>query len=470
MRTSELFFQTRAPRGASISRLTRGTIVALLLAVVSGCADDRPMNVLLISLDTLRADRVSSYGGARSTPAIDGLADRGIRFENAFTTSPWTLPAHVSMLSGRYPGSIEDNPNSLKLFGRTRILSTMLKQHGYATGAVTGGIYLGKMFGLVPSFDDYRVDKAERNINSALKWLREHADRPFFFFYHTYIVHAPYKDRRFAQGLDPGRLAGIYDRGALNDQHYAVCCRGIRPTAGERRYLESLYDGGVARADERVADLWKALGDLGLQGNTLVILTSDHGEEFWEHTGRAAYHGHTLYDELLRIPLIWSDPTIRNSGRVVTEPVSLIDIVPSVLARLGIPVPSDVDGLDLAPLIENGEWDMERVLFAEGSRNGPERKSVRSREGKLIFTPHPDQQGGEGEAYPVPVRAPVELYDAGDSSESLNLAGKRPDQVAALMKYLEPRLERMPEDLSAGSLEDLDDETRSELRALGYTE
>jgi arylsulfatase A-like enzyme len=451
-------------------RLSMGLSFAVLLASLSGCTNDRPMNVLLISLDTLRADRVSSYGGARPTPAIDGLADRGVRFENAFTPSPWTLPAHAAMLSGRYPGSIADDPNSLEIFAGTEILSAMLKQQGYATGAVTGGIYLGKKFGLAPSFDSYTIDTAERNSNTAVSWLRAHADQPFFFFYHTYIVHAPYNDRRYTEGIDAGRLAGIYKRGTLNDQHFSVCCRGIQPTSEEQRFLEGLYDGGVARADERVAELWNALGELGLQDDTLVILTSDHGEELWEHTGRAAYHGHTLYDELLRIPLIWSDPRSEHAGRIVDEPVNLIDLVPTVLARLGFPLPDDLDGFDLTPLIEGSGWGVERVLFAEASRNGPERKSVRAREGKLIFTPRPRRQGGEGKTYPVPVRAPIEFYAADDEKERRNLAEQQPERVGALMKHLEPRLARMPDGLSAGSLEGLDEETRAELRALGYAE
>ncbi len=442
----------------------------ILLGLLGGCRNPERLNVLLISIDTLRPDHLSAYQGNRPTPAIDRVAARGVRFENAFSPSPWTLPAHASMLSGRYPSSIGDDPNALNLFEKTRLLSSILGDRGYETGGVTGGLYVGRKFGLAEGFDFFHHAGPNSDVSIAEKWLRDVSGDPFFLFFHTYVAHAPYEDRRYVERQSGGRLRRIYSGGRLNKPHYSVCCEGFDPTPAERKFVEDLYDGGVARADEDVRRLWEILGSLQLRQSTLVVITSDHGEEFWEHTGRAAYHGHTLYDELLRIPLIWLDPEKPGTGRVVSEPVSLIDIVPTLLARLGIDARTPVDGIDLAPLLEGGNWDEERVLFAEGSRNGPERKSVRSRDAKLIVTPHPSIQGGEGAQYPVPVLAPVELYAAADAGEHHNRAEQDLDAVETLMRHLAPRIERMPEDTKAGSLDGLDEETRRELRSLGYAQ
>ena len=460
-----------------VNQVARPVVLALVLLPLVlpffGCSrgprDERP-NVLLISIDTLRPDHLSSYGGARPSPAMDAMAARGVRFENAFSPSPWTLPAHASMLSGRYPGSISDDPNSLDLFRKTRLLSSVLSDRGYKTAAVTGGLYVGSKFGLAEQFDFFDDSNATSNVAVAQEWLRRNARQPFFLFFHTYFVHAPYNDRRYVQGRSGHRLQDIYKDGKLNRAHFAVCCEGVETTAAERAFVEALYDGGVAVVDSYVKQLWETLGTLDLQKKTVVIITSDHGEEFWEHTGRGAYHGHTLYDELIRIPLIWVDPKISEKGRVVTEPVNLIDIVPTLLARLGMKHSEPVDGVDLQPLLATGAWGIDRVLFAEGSRNGPERKSVRSDGTKLIVTPYPTVQGGEGSRYPVPVLAPVELYLSGDEAERHNVAKQRSEQVEALMKRLAPRIERMPEGHKAASLEGLDEQIREQLRALGYAE
>ncbi|MGH0033296.1 MAG: sulfatase [Myxococcota bacterium] len=446
-------------------RTRRLLLLSLCAVVASGCGAPPP-NVLLVSIDTLRPDRLGCYGEARTTPAIDGLAAGGVRFENAFSPSPWTLPAHAAMLSGRYPGSIRDDPNSLDLLREATLLGEILSGDGFTSAAVTGGRFLGASFGLPASFDHFE-EVTSGGAERAARWLRDHAGERFFLFFHTYVVHAPYVDRRFLRGADGGRLADIYAGGVLNDPHFAACCRGLDATSEEREFLLRYYDGGVALADADVARLLSALDELALREDTLVIVTSDHGEEFWEHTGRGAYHGHTLYDELLRVPLVWSDPAIAEP-RVVAHPVSLVDVVPTVLARLGVEPPTGLDGVDLTPLLRGGEGP-ERALLAEGTRNGPERKSVRTSEGKLIVTPRPGVQGGDGERYPVPVRAAVELYAPGDRAERDNRAEREPHQVEKLMPHLNDRIRRAPESRSAGH-DRLDAKTRAELRALGYVE
>ena len=424
-----------------------------------------PPNVLLISLDTLRPDRMSLYGAAReTTPVLDALARRGVRFTNAFSPSPWTLPAHAAMLSGRYPARLSRDADA-PLYALAPLLSTMLLGRGYATAAVTGGAFVAADFGADRGFERFAVG----DVADAVAWIDGRAaGRPFFLFFHTYAVHMPYRDRRFAAGMDGGRLAAIYEgeQPAWEPLHMAVCCTGLELTDQERAFLLALYDGGIAAADAMVGALLAALERAGERERTIVIVTSDHGEEFWEHTGRAAYHGHTLYDELLRVPLLWVDSTTA-AGGTRHEPVGLIDLVPTVLGRLGIPVPDDLDGVDLGPLLDGAPWPVARELFAEGVRHGPPRYAVRGAAGKLIVAPHPHLQRGEAAAYPLAAPARRELYLPGDAREQRNRSAAAPALTAALLRDLRAhRREAAP----ATPLREpaLDPTTHERLRALGY--
>lgn len=448
------------------------SLVALALFVAS-CTDApevtttearRAPNVVLISIDTLRPDRLSSYGHQRQTsPTIDRLARRGSRFANAFSTAPWTLPAHASMLSGRYPSSLTSRAANGKLYLAVPMLSSMLKKAGYTTGAVTGGGYVSASYGADEGFDFF-VDTEDPR--AATKWLAElPPDSPYFLFFHTYVAHTPYRDDRYAKNLDPGRLKGIYEKG-WGPLHLRVSRGETQPTEQERAYLLALYDGGVARADEYVDQILSAAYEVQTDRDTVVILTSDHGEEFWEHTGRGAYHGHTLYAELTRIPLIWVDPALPSPPSAISAPVSLVDIVPTLAARIGFGSGETFDGENLLPLLSGTEWTVQRALFAEATKHGPPRRSVRTRDGKLIFTDGTTQLG-EGSRAPVPVLAPTEVYAIEDTQETANIAESHGPLRNELLELLHtrPALESSADAVASPVL---DSTTREKLRALGY--
>jgi arylsulfatase A-like enzyme len=421
---------------------------------------------VLISIDTLAPRRMSVYGGPReNTPAIEALARRGVRFSNAFSPSPWTLPAHAAMLTGLYPSSMAPDDNDLRLYHLAPLLSMILRREGYQTGAVVGGAYVSAAFGADRDFDSFK----EGNIDDGIAWIDEDSTEPFFFFFHTYNVHAPYSDQRYVDSLNGGRVA--LSRTPLQRllTYLTLCCRPFQPTWEEREYIQALYDGEVAAADEMVGEIVSALSERGLLARTVVIVTSDHGEEFWEHTGRGAIHGHSLYDELLRVPLIWYEPGLPNPGRTVEEAVSLIDLVPTLVARLHVTAPpAQFDGVNLGDLLDGRPFDVNRALFGGAVAHGPERFSVRTGEGKLILTPDNEVQRGVGVDYPVPVGSPLELYMADDPAEKRNQAGDRPELVAKLLGQLEAHRE-------AGAREEpllpaitLDAKTREQLHALGY--
>lgn len=444
------------------------SLAAIALLSPGSCARSRrpQYNVVLISLDTLRMDRMSLYGAARSTtPAIDDLAARGVRFTNAFSSSPWTLPAHASLLTGRYPSGLSPNFND-QLYRLAPLLSSMLKEHGYRTAAVTGGAFVSKAYGADIGFDSFR----QGNVRNAVEWLQTNAARPFFLFFHTYVAHIPYLDRRYVQNRDGGRLADAYKIGVPGAAavQTAINCGQITPTESEKDFLLALYDGGVSAADDEVGELLAALRAADLLDHTIIVVTSDHGEEFWDHTNRAAYHGHTLYNELLRVPLVWHEPHLAYPGSTRMELVGLIDIVPTVMARLGFAVPAGVDGVDLSPLLDGTGWSRERVLFGEAVRHGPPRQGVITAQGTLLVTPDASAQYGEGKKCAVPVLAPRELYLPGDDAQTRNRVDDQPklaEELAAGWRSHANAAVPAPVRPTRASL---DAETRERLRALGY--
>jgi arylsulfatase A-like enzyme len=449
-------------------RWTGALLAPLLHSLFLGCTagSHEASNLLLISLDTTSMRRLSTYGAERETsPAITALANRGVLFRNAYSVSPWTMPAHASMLTGRYPSSLTPDPNDPRLYRAGPLVPQLFRDRGYRTGAVTGGFYNSARHGMHRGFDSFQ----EAHVEEAVEWLEAHHAEPFFLFFHTYVAHEPYTDRRFTEGHEGGRLANLYlspKEKAISNQ---VKFGGIDPTAEERDFVLALYDGGIAAADGMVGELVAALERLDAMRNTVVVVTSDHGEEFWEHTGRGAYHGHTLYDELLRIPLVWFDPALDGVPRIVDEAVSLVDLVPTFVARFDLAPRSQFDGLDLGPLLRGQDWNIERSLFAEAVRNGPGRWSVRTPQGILIEVPDATIQNG-GVLGPIPVLAREELYLPADTAQLKNLAQKRPELLDRLKLLLDEHQRGGARIDPPVPIEALDDEERRKLEAIGYLE
>jgi arylsulfatase len=327
-------------------------------------------NVVLISIDTLRADHLSLYGYGRETsPHIDAWARRiGVTFENAIVQAPWTLPSHVSMFTGleafHHQANYSPAPPELTM------LAEVLRRAGHTTVAVTGGGYVGPTYGFAQGFDRYEYWEGSNafemtdGMNRTIKWIEENADRPFFFFFHTFEVHSPFRPREpYASTFGLSERAGNPVKLKSVDQDAADGFRtrrvlawpdgstsdGGKLSSAQQASVLSLYDSGIAFADATLERLFTRLGELALERDTLVILTSDHGEAFGEHD--LVGHGY-LTEDNLRVPLVVAFPRRLATARTLSSQVRSIDIVPTVLELLDLPPLPGIDGVSLVPLME----------------------------------------------------------------------------------------------------------------------
>jgi len=323
-----------------VARRLAAVGLAATAVVIAGC--DRPeppagyvcrdCNVVLISMDTLRADHVGAYGYDRpTTPVVDELAARAVLFENAISQSSWTRPAHMSMFTGLYPAEhgYLALVNRRPLADTVPTLASVLRDRGYATVAFTGGINMAPAFGFDSGFDLYRVNgRYYRNsIEEARYWLDEidkkGAER-FFMFFHAYDPHTPYHS-------DPIAREALGLAKAPPGKGYRRACKNERAGPRIRRYIDE-YDAAIRSGDRYVGKLIEHLDSLGLLDRTLIVFTSDHGEEFLEH-GRC-FHLSTLYREVLHVPLMIVAPA-GPVGRIESLVPASVSIGPTILDLVG---------------------------------------------------------------------------------------------------------------------------------------
>jgi arylsulfatase A-like enzyme len=375
----------------------------LCIAVVLSCGSgDRPLNVLLIGIDTLRPDHLGCYGYERDTsPAIDELAGEGVLFENTVSQSPWTLPSFATVLTSLYP----NQHGAMTIVTRVRssipTLATVLKQQGYATGAVVNASVLRPEFGLDRGFDFYdptppKGRRADETTRDVLEWIDRNKNGPFLMFAHYFDPHEPYDppapyDTRF----DPDYAGRIGDSFVLHDHFPGVVgtqFNDLRALSNQDwDHIRALYDGEIAFADQAVGRLLRGLEDRGLRDNTLIVFLSDHGEEFFEHEGFG--HGHSLYSEVIRVPLMFSLPGTIARGKVVRSQARLVDVMPTILEILGITADLHLEGTSLLPLLTGrgtvtagpGRLFAPQVAYTEGLLHGPEQKGIISHPWKLIY-------------------------------------------------------------------------------------
>jgi choline-sulfatase len=398
-------------------------LAALLLATALAPAGDRPPDVVVVSIDTLRPDALGWVAGRNQTPAIDALAREGFRFPKAVSPAPLTLPAHTSLLSGLVPRRHGVRDNGQVLGTSPRLLTEVLKERGYDTGAFVSGYPLRAPFGLARGFDvfddavptrgdDWQERAAADTTAAALRWVRARGDRPFFLFVHYYDPHDPYDP--------PARFRGTGPRGA--------------------------YDGEVRAADEAVGVLRKGLA--ARRRPAVTILTSDHGESLGAHGEDA--HGFFVYDATLLVPLVVHAPGRVPSGESAAA-ARLVDVAPTVLDLLEAPALPDTDGVSLRPLLSGRKQELPPA-YAESQQpwlgyGWAPLAAVRTAGEKLVLAPRP------------------ELYDlARDPDERKDLASARPADVArlrALARQAEARG-------TAPSVRADDRQTAERLRALGY--
>ena len=461
-------------------------VLFALPVLLAGCAEkparpvfgEGPRRILVVSLDCLRADGLACYGNPRPvSPRLDALAAEGLRFDHATCPGNWTLPSHASLFTGIYPTHHGLELREAALSEEVGCLTEQLQAAGFATGSVNGGAFLRARYGYDRGFDHWAsMPQLDRELEEVLKqsreWLSEHRDQDVFFFLHTYEIHAPYTPpkpyirralphpRTTFQGHNRN-LKELKERGATADEIYDV--RGH-------------YDAGILYTDEKFGEFMDWLAAEGLDENLLLIVASDHGEQFWEH----GEHGHgknMLGPELTDVPLIVRLPGGAGAwpelaGGVRAEEVSFLDVMPTVLDAAGLPRPPGIDGFSLLPEI-TGAPVSEVDAVARARRtvtvDGEERLlglteglywvSVRAGQWKAVL-PRPGR----------PVRSerygPF-LFDLAADPGQLE-QGAMEGPVAEALQDALAGLIRVPERPHQPNLAPVDEETKRQLEALGY--
>lgn len=459
-RKTELVFDSDSRRSfvlAAIGLLAAGLFGKdLHQAWLSSHAARRP-NILLISIDTLRADHLSGYGYARSTsPNMDRLAEQGVLFETAIAQAPWTLPSHMSIFTGLYASRHRVTAPEYRLGQEFTTLAEILGAHGYVTAAFTGGAFVSRRYGY-QGFDLFKSkeERAELTLRKAMDWLRTDSSKPFFLFFHTYEVHSPYDPPAGYDVYSDKGYAGIVDVKG----HLGAYYKEIRPrmTAEDCQYVIDKYDGEIFYVDAILGQLFRELEDMGIDQQMVIVLTSDHGEDLscekQEHR-RGHLIGHDrLYDSVVRIPLIIKAPGVPGPRRI-RDQVESVDLLPTILALAGIRSPSAIDGRSLLDLVD-GRAAGRAVTFSEGK--GGDYKMVRTEEWKLIHD-SPDD---------------VHLFSLRDDPEELrDVYGVETEAARALhqkLRELRHRLELQSPSDPAPEAEQ-DEQLLRELKALGYVE
>jgi arylsulfatase A-like enzyme len=453
------------PRSAS---RTAFSLVALLGALtpvlLTGCSGERPRpprpsgppNLLLVTLDTTRASHLGLYLYDRDTsPNIDRLAAEAMVYERAYSTSSWTLPAHASLFTGRFPtshGAMHNPAGSLILGDELhdgelakfradplapdqQTLAEILRANGYVTGAVVGGPWLLRAFGLDRGFDHY--DDVGANLaqgrraadvsDAALPWIEEHAAEPFFLFLNYFDPHSPYQD---PEGLD---------------RMFETRPGSVQPPGAER-FVER-YDGEIRYMDRHFGRVLDRLRELGLYDVSWIVVTGDHGEMLGEHEIHG--HGGSLWEEEVRVPLIVKPPADRLAPGRSRAMVRLVDVLPLVLEGLGLAVPPQVQGsatpgadpvfAELHPWRRDGtQWH----AWYEGDF-----KLLRHSQGwRMLFNV------------------------VSDPGETFDLKRYEPERLDAMSAALSAFADQLPTPTTEAAPRAIDEETRRALENLGYTD
>ncbi len=397
------------------------------------------LNLLVVTIDTCRADRLGCYGYEKAfTPFTDSVAASGVLFERAYAHQPITLPSHATIFTGTHPAyhGVDDN-GLFMLPGEAVTLAEVLRERGFTTGAVISAFVLHRQFGLDQGFDWYDDRLAENRRTGApggydeipativsdrgVNWIRQNAKKQWFLWLHYFDPHFDYK-----------------------------------PPSQFSKITSQPYDGEIAYVDSEMRRIIETLEQEGIREQTLLVITSDHGEGLGEHGDLT--HGKFLYETTAWVPLIFSLPGLLPEGRVTSRLVSLMDLMPTILDVLGIPIPGAVQGRSLLPLLfsDPGDWTDKPVLME---------------------TKYPWYQHGWSPSYAIRqddykfIKAPKpELYDISrDPHELKNLYEVERGRAGAMAGILEEvRAEYAASSIAREGLRQMDDETRDRLTSLGY--
>ena len=456
-----------------LNKVTKGKLILAPIILIFICngfiysyrlSRSKGPNIILISIDALRADHLSCYGYHRNTsPNIDQLAREGTVFKNGFSQVTWTLPSHASIFLSQYVWrhNVKDLRTE-RLTDSCTTLAEILKNENYATAAFTGGVGLSSRYGFNQGFEIYddgilrsrRYHEISSYINKLLSWLESVKNRKFFLFIHTYDVHDPYNP--------PAPYFDLYTKGCSEGEHLRMS-EGIMPweldapklTPEEIDYIMAVYDGGINYVDEQLGKVFEKLDQLGIDDNTIIILTADHGEGFKEHD--RLRHGYKPYIELVHVPLIMKGPGIPKN--IIYENfIQHIDIVPTILEILNIPQRKEMQGRSLLPLMNNCEIEKDFKTYGFGqNRSKPQGSfsiSLRTKEWTYIMNQ----------------RGPDELYDRiNDSKEQNNIIEKRPLIAQKLKEELKDFVALTSEGKpQVAEKVRIDEELKERLKSLGY--
>jgi arylsulfatase A-like enzyme len=434
-----------------------------------GVGESRRPNVILISVDTLRRDAVGVYDPrqASRTISLDRFASGATLFTRAYSVSPWTTPSHYSLLSGRYPsrhGLDRAFGVNSEAYAEVETLAQLLGRAGYVTMAIASDHSLDPRYGFDKGFDEFldnQVRDAEPLMGSLKKFLQSHTEDEFFLFFHSYDPHAPLAVRN---GSAADAVKGHGTEIAYKD------FLGRPPaTEVERSMVRELYGEAVADYDARFGRILGMLDDYGVLENSVIVFTSDHGEELFDHG--VYMHGHALYEELLRVPLIIKFPKGSHFPPRYEKLTGLIDVAPTLLDYLGIPVPANLDGRSVLSGLNGAAEEPRRYLLAEALAWGPERKAVVTDRYKYIVTFARDALpwlGPRTDTYDTLFATDPgsQLFDLRqDPDERKNVVADEPDLVKRMEALLRPLLERQR--TPRGAIE-VDPERIKALRDLGY--
>ena len=459
------------------------TTLSLLLILAGGCGrqetesvfGDGPRRIIVVSLDCLRADHMGCYGYGRETsPFLDGLAAESTLFTRATAPSNWTLPSHVSLFTGLYPshhGVLQKHQSLAETIGS---LVEPLKAAGFATGAVTGGGFLRAKFGHDRGFDYY---KEARQMSGALPgtlsdaetWLRTHKAEDTFLFVHTYEIHMPYTPPRAyvtrILGDAPTEFTGTTRNMIDLKARGEVTETDIREVAGH-------YDACIAYTDELLGAWIRRLEATGLAGNLLLIVSSDHGEAFWEH-GAHGHNADLLGSGVTDVPLIVRLPGTPHGaeGRVSDIECSFMDIMPTVLEAAGLSRPKGLDGFSLLPELtgrpasgpdrkarERREVRLESGRFGLGISEGLNYDAVRAGALKAVIA---KTDRGEVAHWPGFYNLDADPGERSPLPPIGNAYRELTESLESLLGERRPAVDAVDESK-------LDPETRRQLEALGY--
>jgi arylsulfatase A-like enzyme len=454
--------------------------LALLLLALAGCSFEPgpPQNLVLISIDTLRADHLGVSGHPwLKTPHIDALAGESVRFERVVAPVPTTLASHTSMMTGTYPQTHGVPSNGHRVAEGNRMLAEVLEDEGFRTAGVIGGYPLGPQTRFDQGFGSYTVvgegsASGERVTEVALEWLDGRESGRFFLFVHYWDVHWPYRppppyDTMY---LDDG-VVSAGDKVEI-DAVRAALRRGESDAVARSDRLRRLYAGGVSYVDAQVGRLVSGLRERGLLDASLLVLTSDHGEAMAEHPAEFWNHGNTVYDAVARVPLLLRLPAADGGGR--TEPwlLSNVDLMPTLVELLGFPPPTGLEGESFAgPLRGQTAWIGRGPVYSQATKPHDARHEAGRPWQNADKCRGIWEQGWKLQHCPMQPR--VELYDvAQDPDEAKNLLGR------GATPALRETGRRLARDLTAWSqsadpLETIPEsspEVIEQLRALGYLE